>query len=787
MTVLPSAASVSLRQQLGVYVGYLLVLLFLFGGLAFSGRPQVIGSPGSELNDLFLAWRSWGFAQMAEGQLPLWNPHVFAGAPFIGGFQSALFYPPNWAFMVLPLHIAVNTSVMLHMLLLAGLMFHWAVAKGMRAGPAALSGLVAMLGGSFFLHVYAGHMSNLSAMAWIPLILRAVEMVVAQARTPESGQDLHWSLVGALAVCMQILAGHPQYVYFTAMAICLYLVLNWNVLYARPHTLLPLLLIPTLALVLAAVQLLPSLQATAETIRAKPLPYEFASKFGFPPENLLTALLPNLFGDHAGERYLGRAYLWEMSIFVGATVLFLVGTASAAACRPVSRTTQAELWQYPVLIGLLTVLAMGAKTPLYQWMFDYLPGYSKFRGTSKFMVFCNVYVAMLAGFGLQRLLSGQDVIGRWTAPMVAVLGLALLLLALSTDVTTVEPVLLWIAQTQESYALAPLAWSDTPPTELQRIALHAANVAKTAFALGAATLLLLALLLQLAHRRPSWAWALGLLAALELMLFARSAVTFFPIQDPATQPLTAFFKAMPNDHRSANLHQPNHSMLYGGYDVSGADPGITLRYAQLMHFLQGSTPDDANQYLGFARWQPPYDMLRLGYLLRMIPQGDMEIVKVGNPMPTATLVGGYRVIAERDAMFSAIAQPHFDPRSTVLLSGTPAVLPQAGVQGTVKVLTQGGDAITLEAELDRPAILLVTDLYTPSWKVKSLPGSSQTEYELLPANYVLRAVPLQAGHHRLKIYYDRTWLHAGMALSAGGLLVWLLLWSQRRRPSAAGA
>ncbi|OQY80104.1 MAG: hypothetical protein B6D41_21630, partial [Chloroflexi bacterium UTCFX4] len=40
---------------------------------------------------------TYAFAQswLGRGVLPLWNPYIFGGMPFVGDIQSALFYPPN--------------------------------------------------------------------------------------------------------------------------------------------------------------------------------------------------------------------------------------------------------------------------------------------------------------------------------------------------------------------------------------------------------------------------------------------------------------------------------------------------------------------------------------------------------------------------------------------------------------------------------------------------------------------------------------------------------------------
>ena len=121
-------------------------------------------------------------------------------------------------------------------------------------------------------------------------------------------------LLGMFAVAMQLLAGFPQYVFYTAIIAGLYSLLrllsDWN--WRRAVALLS--IYPGAAL-LAAVQLLPAIQTTRETTRGLRLPFAFASMVAFPPENFLTLFAPNFFGEMA--KYWGRWYLWETSLFIG--------------------------------------------------------------------------------------------------------------------------------------------------------------------------------------------------------------------------------------------------------------------------------------------------------------------------------------------------------------------------------------------------------------------------------------------------------------------------------------
>jgi hypothetical protein len=94
--------------------------------------------------------------------------------------------------------------------------------------------------------------------------------------------------------------------------------------------------------------------------------------------------------------------------------------------------------------------------------------------------------------------------------------------------------------------------------------------------------------------------------------------------------------------------------------------------------------------------------------------------------------------------------------------------------GTVRIAAASTDALEIEADIEQPAILLITDAFTPSWRAVALPGSVQTNYKLLPANYILRAVPLQAGHHHFRVEYARDALTFGKWISLLATLAFLV-------------
>ena len=128
---MPGIAS-SLGRHIMVFGGFALLTLLMFGGLLFSRGTTVFGNQGADLHSQFVAWRSFGFQELAKGNLALWNPHIYGGAPYFGGFQAALLYPPNLLYLALPLPQAINWGVALHVFLMGAFMYAWMKFRGLR-------------------------------------------------------------------------------------------------------------------------------------------------------------------------------------------------------------------------------------------------------------------------------------------------------------------------------------------------------------------------------------------------------------------------------------------------------------------------------------------------------------------------------------------------------------------------------------------------------------------------------------------------------------------------------
>ncbi len=106
---------------------------------------QLPASPGTDLEMQFISWREFGFGEMLRGNLPLWNPHIFGGTPYMASFQSALFYPINWLHFFLPVGLAITWYCVIHVFLMGYFTSLWARYRGISIQGQTLAGVIAMV------------------------------------------------------------------------------------------------------------------------------------------------------------------------------------------------------------------------------------------------------------------------------------------------------------------------------------------------------------------------------------------------------------------------------------------------------------------------------------------------------------------------------------------------------------------------------------------------------------------------------------------------------------------
>jgi len=452
---------------------------------------------------------------------------------------------------------------------------------------------------------------------------------------------------------------------------------------------------------------------------------------------------------------------------------------------------------------ILAILALGAHTPLFRILFDWLPGFNKFRGTSKFMFLASLFWILLAGYGMDRLIR-QEIISRkfLVIPLSAALILGGMAAWLFNTAAAITIGSLWVSITQfvantgESYFPLSLFRNGAFLSEAGRFSALGLYVA-------AGSCLIVAGLLFLIRSSRRVVYVLILLAVIEMFTFARMNRPTFAYEDLNISQFKTFFNAHPGDYRVLSFINPNTAMSTGAQDIWGYGPVAMGRYVQFMAWTQGADPDKATTYLKINQYHPLFKMLRLRYVFTPEEKG-VRVREYEDWMPRISLVHDWKVAGSRDEIFQELGKPDFDPRRTVILEKAPAsgVAVTTGKKALVPVKEVAaplyvpadrnskvaieeakGDSITVTANLEKEAILLVTDNFSRGWRVKPLKPGPQQDYEIMPANYTLMAIPLTAGEHLLRIEYRPLRFVIGAWISAISLFIFgsMAIFTLRRK------
>ncbi len=343
---------------------------------------------------------------LRSGRIPLWNPYLFMGAPFLANSQAGVLYPFNWPLAWLPSPIAFKIAATAHLILAgAGAILFARRALGLRPSSAWLAGLLFALGG--YLTAQVEHINQLQGLAWLPF---AFTLIAAYPGTL-------WGTLGLAAVlALQLLAGHTQSAFITLVGLAFYSLWMITKPAFRPPAFV---LRPLITLVVGAVgavglagaQVIPALELSRLSQRGGGLPFHEAISFSLSPLLLGRALLPG-YGETIFTEYVG--YLG-----VSGLLLALIGAWARRRERHVTALTALGI------LGLL--LALGMYNPLYWLCVQFVPGFNLFRVPARWLVLFAFAGSALASLGLET-------VQRSTIPRRPILaGLLLLgLLALSS-------------------------------------------------------------------------------------------------------------------------------------------------------------------------------------------------------------------------------------------------------------------------------------------------------------------------------------------------------------------
>jgi hypothetical protein len=776
------AAARSLPSDAVAAGGLIAAALVFYFPLVFQGRALV----DYDAFVFFYPQRVHLARSLLSGQIPLWNQDLFLGVPFLANPQTAVLYPPSWLFMLGPVHVVYTAQLVIHGFLAAS--FTYLLARrafGVLPLAAAVGGLAYAFGG--FAVGQVGHLNQLSAAAWLPAVLLAYDRFQV-TRSPR------WIALGALALTLQLLAGHPQETYMTLIVLALFGIVSapWR----RPVQLVYVafggVLMCALGAALAAAQLLPTLELAPLSIRGQGVDWKDAVAGSLPSYLSIRALFPPFWVRVPNTEFLGYAGATAITL---ALLALIVGRA-----RPVIFGA--------LVCGLGLFLALGENNGFYPLIFASVPGFDTFRVPARWLLLWEFGAAVLAAVGTDWIGRGAIVWLRRPSVLTRAVIVAVIVMA----------GLAWQVHEGEDFAQrrTPAMWA----------LLAAATLAAGALPhLGRPTLAMLVVaglagaeLWAAADASPArqappalfsagetidWLAAHGVTDSDRVVSLARPE--YVPVGEPALrgglgdlpEPLVYSLIVAQKWHDTLT---PNVPLQYSLNTADGYDGGVLplSRWVSLASLVVADPrpdgvllsrldrlPDDRMLDLLGVR----YVIANSGFAARpslpvAVDFGDLAIFARPSAVPRDLLVFSATNAPDDQRALARMREPSFDPSREVVLDVPASAPPRPGdARVSVSVPLSGREplAVTPDAagpgawhahiSMPEPGILLQREAWYPGWRAR-VDGS---DVPVLRADVLYRAVALGAGEHDVELYFESTSFQRGLLVTLGGLMIVALL------------
>jgi hypothetical protein len=746
--------------------GLLLALAAAFFRQGLFPNPPVVFAhyTQSDLTCQFYPWRDYAFTVLGKGKLPLWNPYLFCGYPFAASWQSAVFYPLNLAFLFFPIYLSLNYSFTLH-IFLSGLFSYLFMRTISGSRFAALVAAVSfMFSSTLILRIFAGHLSIICAVPWFPAELLAVEAWLRNRRW-------RYAILGGIACGLQILAGHPQIAYYSLIGVILYAL--FRVLFSQPQgkvrrplrTFVFVACVIILGACLAAVQLLPSIEFVRYSARGQEGVDAQAGVVSFPPENTLTFLMPDAFGDFVKVFCWGRCYLWGEAVYIG--ILPLI-------CAFLALFYKRDEYVYILwsLVVISFIIALGSHTPLFDIIYRCLPGFSLLKGPTKILFLTVFSLCCLAGYGARGVLEGVSGRGRRVAAVwvivIVLLFFASLIYALDLKGDQRHSVV-WRALVSYRKNADASYWPvlDSPLFLREAYELFRGGAVRLCLLLGLSALVLLYSSRRGARIRCAQFLVLGVIIAdlwsydvrflttvpLAACRWPRDIVRFFSGDKTVYRVMRDIRVAVPR----VNQGMSEGIFSYEGYETDSvglfgdfsAFSGLRSEQGVEIMARPGSSKLASMVNIKYLMVPPAIRPMNPEYLFRW-DRGSVRIFENSRVLPRAFVVHRALVTGDPEIARRLLLWRGFDPASLVILAEDPRIT-LSGVAGSspAKIEEYAPDTVTIRCRLSEPGVLFLSDVYYPGWEVM-VDGRPD---RILRANYAFRAVALDKGEHMVCFRY----------------------------------
>lgn len=793
---------------------FLVLVIVLFSPILFTGK--IVRAPDI-LNEFYWGvYNAYGKPLWSMLHIDLssagWNPYINSGHTNDGGMVSMQFlYLYRLIFGLIPAPASVAWFMVLH-LFLGGLgAYYYCRLVGSSRWAGLFGAVVFALCTEQVSLINAGHVMKIATIVHAPWVFYFLEKGFRSRRW------LHY-LTAGLVLAFQFFNTHWQIAFYTCIGVAAYTgvhlltgLINGESLRDHARTLAMTVVMTLFFLSAVAISLAPLVGWSQDTNRGVHsganqgkggLERDEAMMWSLPPEEVAALVIPGLFGlsrQEAGDRpAVGQVYYWGRMVFTQTASYFGLLPWLLLPLPLLLQRDRITMTALLAVIGGL-LFSMGKYTPFYQFLYDYLPGISRFR-VPKMMLFITalglaVLTARAVDLLRDRTSRHSPLVGPWIS-WVLLFPLALTLL-LGGEMLFGSALREWLfdllarpTRYEEGIELVARRWLN-----IQR---------ETGTALALASLYAL-LLLALIRRRLAVGLGTVLLLAVLIGDLWRVNRQFLVLTDPPQHLGTAASPAMQWLKRQQRVTKQIAVPLERTLVLGSADPmryaaaGIPVlftanavqkrRWQEYLDSLSfhNRLPDLMNvRWLVYEQALYQRDRAHFGTHYLRAFSGENEVVLENRQvLPKAWLVYQVELLVDPLQRLKRLQDPLFNPMATALVESLPllAMTPSAG-RGTVSVDQYAAEQMSFTARTDANGLLVVGEKFQAGWQA-TVDGKPAA---IVPVNHILRGVYLPAGKHRVEFRFDPLPFKIGTWLTLGSFALFAVValreWWLRRRGHA---
>lgn len=710
------------------------------------------------------------------GQIPLWDPNVFAGHPIIADPSTGIFYPLN--ILLVPLINAGNLEWNFWLLemftighILLGGIFMYLLIRSLKLSKYA--GIIAGLAFMFasFWVVQLKHVAMVLSGVWLPLIFLVYYKFLKFKKTK------HF-LLSALLLGVSFLGGHYQIVYYIILFLFLYTlffvanqidikIISLSVL-KKFKPLIWLGGLVLLAAMIGSVQLLPAFEFLS-LAKQSAADINYSLSFSLNPiQFMIGSLLPFSFGGY-GELvpYLGEWNFWEMASYTGIITLLLATMAIAYNLKKKAARPEENYKQEITILSLVAftalLLSFGRHLVLADVLFPIIPGMKFFRVPARLILVFQFATIILAAFGFDYITKFfRD--ERLVKIFRKVKNFFLKIILPTSTILVISSLILLFEK--ETNYLEQIFYNNL---------------------VSLLILIFVPLALFLGFNKykkngkiKTFFWIIAVFLTFDLFIFgfrfnlgSVSPTHFYPNSEELNfvkNNLEDGERFSPNGYYLSNTGQ-----LLKIPSVDGYSFWVTKRYEQFTNGNFGKAfgkneIDSSNRanllgikyaFKGEADFYKPVE-------------GEENISFNPNVLPKAFLVPRAEVVNNPNQILKEIDQESFDPHQVVYiekkssqsLDSTEILDPE---KNSVVLLERLPEKITLESKTEKPAMLFLSESFYPGWQAY-VDGK---KVEIFQANYLFQTIELPAGEHKIIFKFIPMSFYFGALISGATTLILL--------------